>query len=89
MAINHVPIDTAKRLGGRLRRLADLTRDVLNLLTETKAVMEAQVDGADYTAIEAQYGLPSGKGQTTYNLVAGARTAIDVTAVRQLVDWLG
>ena len=43
----------------------------------------------DYTAVEAQYGLPAGKGQTAYNLVVGARSAIDVSAVRQMIDWLG
>lgn len=89
MASNHIPIDTSKRLGIRLRRGIDVTREVLTLLAETKAVMEAQIDGGDYSAVEAQYGLPAGKGQTAYNLVAGARSAIDVSAVRQMIDWLG
>lgn len=89
MAANHVPIDTGKRLGTRLRRSVDLARELLGLLAEAKAVMEAQIDGSDYAAVEVQYGLPAGKGQTAYNLVAGARSAVDVAAVRQLVDWLG
>ena len=89
MAVNHVPIDTGKRLGARLRRTADLARELLEMLAETKAVMEAQIDGADYAAVEAQYGLPAAKGQAAYNLVAGAKAAVDVAAVRQLADWLG
>ena len=89
MASNHIPIDTSKRLGVRLRRCVDLTRELLGLLAETKAVMEAQIDGTDYAAVEAQYGLPAGKGQTTYNLVAGARSAVNVSAVNQMTDWLG
>jgi len=89
MAVNHVPIDTSKRLGARLRRTADVARELLNLLAEAKAVMEAQIDGADYSDVEAQYGLPGTKGQTAYNLVAGANAAVDVSAVRQQVDWLG
>lgn len=89
MASNHVPIDTTRRLGQKLRRLADLARELLNALAEAKAVMESQIDGSDYSAVEAQYGLPAGKGQTAYNLVAGARTAANVPAVNQLADWLG
>lgn len=89
MAANYIPVDLSKRLGIRLRRCVDLTRELLDLLAETKAVMEAQIDGADYAAVEAQYGLPAGKGQTAYNLVAGAKSACDVPAVRQMTDWLG
>lgn len=89
MASNHIPIDLSKRLGQRLRRCVDAARELLNLLAETKAVMEAQIDGADYAAVEAQFGLPANKGQTAYNLVAGARTAVNVSQVNQMVDWLG
>ena len=89
MAANHIPIDTSKRLGGRLRRAVDVARELLEMLAETKAIMEAQVDGVDYAAVEAQYGVPAGKGQTAYNLVAAASTAVDVASVRQLVNWLG
>jgi hypothetical protein len=89
MASNYIPIDQSKRLGSRLRRTVDLARELLDMLTETKAVMEAQIDATDYTAVEAQYGVPAGKGQTAYNLVAGAKSVIDVSAVRQMVDWLG
>lgn len=89
MASNHVAIDTTKRLGGRLRRTVDLARELIELLAEAKAVMEAQVDVADYAAVEAQYGLPAGRGQTAYNLVAGALARVDHASVRQLVDWLG
>lgn len=89
MAVNYIPIDPAKRLGTRLRRLVDLQREALELSAALKAVMETQIDGTDYAAVEAQFGLPAGKGQTAYNLVAGAKSAVDVSAVRQLVDWLG
>jgi hypothetical protein len=89
MSANYIPVDLSKRLGLRLRRAVDLTRELLNLLAETKAVMEAQIDGTDYSAVEAQYGLPAGKGQTAYNLVAGAYSTINVSGVQQMTNWLG
>lgn len=89
MAANHITVDQTRRLGNRLRRGVDLAREVLTILSETKAIMEAQIDGTDYSQVELQYGLPAGKGQTAYNLVAGARSAINVSAVNQMLDWLG
>ncbi len=89
MASNHIPIDTGLRLGQRLRRGVDVTREALTLLTEAKDVMEEMIDGTDYSVVEARYGLPAGKGQTAYNLVVAARTAVQSTATTQLINRLG
>jgi len=89
MASNHIAIDVSKRLGVRLRRGVDQAREALTTLTETKDVMEEMIDMADYSVVEAQYGLPAGKGQSAYNLVVAARAAINSTATAQLINRLG
>jgi hypothetical protein len=44
------------------------------------------VNGSDYTMIESQYGLQPGQGVTLYNLVTGARGAVNVPAVINCID---
>lgn len=89
MAVNHISVDQSKRLGIKLRRLIDLQREAMELNLQLKDIMEAQIDGIDYTTVESEFGLPTGKGQTTYNLVSGMHSAVDVSAVNQAIDWLG
>lgn len=93
MAANHIPINTAQRLGQQLRRAVDMQREALQLLQKIKPIMEAALDTTpnpdDWAAVEAQFGLPTGKGETSYNLVAGSLTAVNVAAVNQMLDWLG
>lgn len=89
MAATFVPIDTTKRLGSNLRRAVDVLRDALDQLNKVKNIMDTQVDGTDYSVVEAQFGLPAGNGAAVYSLVTGALTAIDVAAVRKSLDRLG
>ena len=89
MAANHITVDQSKRLGIRLRRLIDLQRETLQLNEQLKDIMEAQIPGSDYSVVETEFGLPTGKGETTYNLVSGMYSAVNVSAVNQAIDWLG
>jgi len=89
MAANHIPVDQGKRLGQQLRRLIDMQREVLQLNEKLKDIMETQIDTADYTLVATEFGLPSGKGETVYNLVAGMYSAVNVSAVNQAIDWMG
>lgn len=89
MANNYIAIDTTKRLGNRLRRCVDITREALSLLNEIRDIMDESNDGVDYGTIEAQFGLPTGKGLTAYNLVAGARSAVQAAATVNFVNRLG
>lgn len=93
MAANFITVDTTKRLGNQLRRLIDHQREALELMGKIKAVMEAALDTTpnpdDWSLVESQFGLPAGKGETAYNLVTGARTAVNVANVNQMLDWLG
>ena len=43
--------------------------------------------GADLAAVEAELGLPAGKGQQAFDLIAGARAALDdarIVALREI-----
>lgn len=89
-ANNFIQVDITKRLGATgvnaITQLA-YSRDTLALL---KNDMDNQINGTDYSVVEAQFGLPTGKGQTFYNLVAGAVTDINASAnVTQLIYWTG
>jgi hypothetical protein len=86
-------VDTTKRLGGQMRSAVDQLRDVRDRLRKLKEVMDTQVDLTpdpdDYSLLEAQFGIATGKGQEAYNLVAGAFAAVNVTAVLQLLERCG
>jgi hypothetical protein len=89
MATTFLTVDPAKRLGAELRQLVRLLRSCRDQLEQIKGVMDTQVDGADYTQVATEFGLQAGQGQTAYNLVAGAFTAVNVSAVQQLIDRMG
>ena len=82
MADNYISVDQNRRLGIQLRRLVDLTREVLDLHEKIRSIMENQTDGASYATLEKEFGLPTGKGELTL-------AVIDKSGVRQLVEWLG
>ena len=86
---NYIPVNTNQRLGADLRRAIDTLRSVRDQLVRLNDLMVAQVSGTDYSEIEMEFGVPTGEGQTVYNLVAGASSALAVSAITQALDWLG
>lgn len=89
MPTNFLQVNTSTRLGADLRRAVDQLRDVRDRLERLKNVLDTQVDGVNYSLVESQFGLQAGEGQTVYNLVAGAFTAVDAAAVQQLINRVG
>lgn len=47
-------------------------RQAYELGTRCLGIMNHNNDGSDWTALEAVFGLPAGKGQTVYNLINGS-----------------
>ena len=90
MAINYITVDRAtKSLGADFYALVDAMRIQADKLRQVKEIMDNMTDGATYANIETQFGIPTGKGQTTYNLVAGAVAEIPAdTNLSQLFDWI-
>jgi hypothetical protein len=89
MANNFITIDATTRLGSQLRSAVVSMQGTLDAMIRLKAIMDQQTDAVVWATIEAQFGLPAGKGQATYNLLTGALAACNVTATQQFTQWLG
>lgn len=87
MPSEFIEIDLSKRFGPPLKRLADAVRDARADLQKIKSVADKAAAGADWTAFEATFGVPSGQGETVYNLLAGAFALIDNAAAAPLKDF--
>lgn len=89
MPINYITVDRARQQGGELLSVIDNLRYYQDRLRQEKEKMDNMTDGADYTAIETQYGIAAGKGDEVYNLVAGATSELAAdTNLAQLLDWI-
>ena len=89
MPTTFIPVNTTARLGNELRRTIDLLRELRDRLEKLRFVLDTQVDGANYSMVESQFGLQAGDGQLVYNLVAGAYAAVDTVSVQQLINRVG
>ena len=90
MPNNYIDVNTQKRLGsitfGACTGLAE-SRD---RIVQLKNDMDNMVSGTDYTLIETNFGLPTGKGQIFYNLVAGTVAEMAAaTNMVNLINWIG
>ena len=70
MAITRIELTTTDQSGNVAIALDNL-RNARDRLDYAKAVMEACIDGTDYSTLEALFGVPAGEGETFYNLIAG------------------
>jgi hypothetical protein len=90
MPTTFIPINTGQRLGQQLRTAVDQLQAARQALQKLKATMDTQINGSDYSMIEAQFGLQAGQGQTLYNLVAGGNTDLAGSVnVTELLSWCG
>jgi hypothetical protein len=62
-----------------LKALVSVMRDAYQRGKKILAVMGHSNDGTVFTDIEALYGLPTGKGQTVFNLINGAVGSMEGT----------
>jgi hypothetical protein len=96
MALNYITINRNKASGSQLQNVVDTMRDNTDRLRQHKEIMDNMIDTAsspiNYTAIENQYGVPTGKGEALYNLVSGSTSELaqggDATNYNQLIDWV-
>lgn len=89
MAVQYISIDSTKRLGSELRQAINYGTAFDQQVVKLKEVMETMIDGTDYTRLETEFGLAAGKGETVYNLIAGAVTDVSGTNITQLLIRLG
>jgi len=88
MAINYITVDRSKQMGADLLSIIEGLRSLQDRLRQHKEMMDNMTDGVTYANIETQYGIATGKGDETYNLVAGtvAELGLD-TNFMNLMDW--
>lgn len=82
MAIDFIKIDPTQSAATQVQdliQLKNLSVQWLALARKVLDVMGHMNDGTTFTSIETYYGLPTGKGQTVYDLVNGAFGATQST----------
>ncbi len=89
MAVQYILVDTSQRLGSELRQAVNYGNAFDTQVVRLKEIMETMIDGTDYSAVETNFGLQVGSGQTVYNLVSGAATDAGGTNIHQLLIRLG
>jgi hypothetical protein len=91
VANNYVLITTTgQRHAAALLALVNNLANQRDILAQVKADMDQMTDGVSYATIESAFGLPAGKGQTVYNLVAGALAEVNAaTTFNNLLTYLG
>lgn len=88
MAINYITVDRSKQMGGDLLSIIEGFRSLQDRLRQHKDMMDNMTDGVTYTNIETQYGIATGKGDETYNLIAGTVSELGLdTNFMNMVDW--
>jgi hypothetical protein len=80
MARDYIKIDTTTTTAihaRTLQRYVNSLRDAYEQGKLVLAIMNHNNDGSVWTDIEALFGLPSGKGQTVYDLMNGSVGAME------------
>jgi hypothetical protein len=87
---SRITCNPATAHGKMLAELCDELIEARSKAVRLKRAVESMVldtgDGATWDQLEAELGVPAGLGQTVYNLIAGATTAIQATDILLLTD---
>jgi hypothetical protein len=89
MAVQYISIDSTKRLGSELRQAVNYGTAFEQQLDKLKDIMDTMIDGTDYSRLETDFGLATGKGETVYNLVTGSLTALRTGDLAGVIARLG
>lgn len=96
MARDFIRIDrtqSAATQAGLLLSYTTALRQAYELGVKCKAVMDHNNDGTVWTDIEILFGIPTGKGQTVYNLINGSVGSMSgvfqVADAKNLTETLG
>jgi len=89
MATTYIVIGTETRLVGELRQAIRNLVQTWQQFDHLKDIMDAQATAPDFSLMESLFGLPAGKGETVYNLVAGTRQKLNAADVKAIMAQLG
>ncbi len=85
-----IPVDSSRPLGNALLSTAASARDFAERVAGLQRVMDAMTSASDYSVLEAQFGLPEGKGADVAFLISNLKTGLDALAQFGLLpDWFG
>lgn len=72
MAIDFITINTSAPQAGALRSYIQTLRSAQELGQRVLDIMTHNNDGVTFASVETLFGLPTGKGQTVFDLVNGS-----------------
>lgn len=74
MAADYFTIDRSKQLGNQAVRAASLVNELQGLLAQLNEIASHSWDTGDYTVLEANFGLATGKGADFLSLLGAINT---------------
>lgn len=90
MAADYIVVNRTKQLGNQLVRAADLTRELRELVDKLSDAKDHSFNGADFTVLEANFGLAAGTGPNVSTLIGLVQTIFntntDVTGANRLAQ---
>ena len=96
MAVDFIPITVGSNMQSQAQQLKNLTLQVTQVYMQTvslRNLMTHMNDGVDFSQLEKQFGLPTGKGQEVFDLLNGAANAMDGTMqnnnIKTITEKLG
>lgn len=96
MARDFIKIDTTTTTATQaslLKNYVATLRQAYELGTRVKAIMQHNNDGSVFTDIETLFGVPTGKGQTVFDLVNGSIGSMEgtfqVDDAKEITERLG
>lgn len=89
MAQDFIAVDKTQNMGADLLTAKETLRNVTDRLQWIKDTMDHNVADPDYADIETLFGIPTGEGQTVYNLVSGTVAQLDNADVLALFSRVG
>lgn len=90
MPNNYIAIGQSGQLGASLQQTVNVTSQLMARLQQLKLDMDNMTDGVAFATLETAFGIPTGKGQTVYNLMAGTIADLNASSnFANLQAWLG
>lgn len=90
MPNNYIQISVTPQLGRELFNIICQLANIRGRLEQLKLDADNMTDGVSYTTIETAFGIPTGKGQSVYNLLAGTLSDLNASVnMANLLNWVG
>ena len=89
MAAGWIKVDVGWNLGADLINTKSSTENNYMRLKSLRDTMDQQIDGIDYSMMEQNFGIPTGKGEDVYGWVDATVTLLEDPAAQALFNQVG